>query len=98
MWFGAYPGGYVILHPYGFRYGPIGLWQAQHGRARVSGLWTNWPTMEDVAGYGPVASVLGQSVDGGSRGIPLADVDLEELWSAALETAVLINQTGPGGG
>jgi len=87
IWCGNYPGGYMILHPHGLRYAPIGLWQTRHGEARVSGLWTQWPTMESVEGYEPVATVLRQSVDGGSRGVPLREIDLDALWIAALETA-----------
>jgi len=43
--------------------------------------------MESVEGYEPVATVLRQSVDGGSRGVPLREIDLDALWIAALETA-----------
>ena len=52
--------------------------------------------MRSVDGYEPVATVLGQSVDGGSRGVPLSELDLDELWDAALETAVRINPTETG--
>jgi hypothetical protein len=61
----------------------------------VSGLWTNWPAVDAHPGYQPVADVLGQSVDGGTTGVLLADLDIDELWAAAVRSALLVNAESP---
>jgi hypothetical protein len=91
IWFGLSPGGFLILHPHGLRFGPIGLWRNSSGRAMVTGLWNNWQSVQGHSGYQPVAKVLQQSVTGPASGVLLADLNIDELWTASIESALLVN-------
>lgn len=92
LWFGSYPGGGVFFHPHGVEKAPFQLWVNVKGLAMVYGNWMQYSTIQGHDGFAPVAAVLDQDHRDGQKGVPLANVDVDALWRAALEAAVLINE------
>ena len=92
LWFGSYPGGGVFFHPHGSERGPFQLWVSSDGAVMLYGNWMQYPTIQGHEEFAPVAAVLDQDHRGGQKGVPLANVDIDALWQAALEASVLINE------
>ncbi len=91
FWFGARPGGGVQPHPHGLRFPPVQLWVNSAGRATVNGTWNLFSSVAGHGGFRHVASILGQSETGPASSVPLANLDLDELWTAMVATAREIN-------
>lgn len=90
--YGVKPGGAVYLHPYGLRYSPFQLWVNSRGDLVVFGNWGHYAVKANHHGFAPLAEVLGQDHTGSARSVRLADLDLDELWQAALACAEAINE------
>ncbi len=91
FWFGTSPGGGVQPHPHGLRFPPVQLWVNSAGRATVNGAWNLFSSVAGHGGFRHVASILGQSETGPASSVPLANLDLDELWTAMVATAREIN-------
>jgi hypothetical protein len=87
IWWGRRPIGYVILHPIAAQYGTLGLWINNNGQVQVRGLWTHWPNIKNHPAYEDVAAAFGLSAAGPAASAPLAQFDVDDLWSAALASA-----------
>lgn len=88
-WFGKYPGGWVYLHPKGASSAPLALWANKAGVLLAYGTWSTYTSVPAEV-FAPVAAVLGQSVSGPAKGVPLASVDPGVLWSAMVEVVELL--------
>ena len=95
VWFGIYPNGSVFLHPHGYRYPPFAISVNGQGRATVYGLWSWFPSATGRPGWRHIAEALGQSDLTKSPGFALADLDLDQVWKAALLTAREVNEFQP---
>jgi hypothetical protein len=91
LWFGSYPGGGVFFHPRGVERAPFQLWVSSKGQVMIYGNWAQYPTIQAHEGFAAIAAVLGQDHRGRQKGVALAEVDVDKLWQAALESATLIN-------
>ena len=84
---GKRPLGYIALHPLADQHATIGLCFNSKGQVRVSGMWRMWTDTQNHPAYRDVADVLGLSHEGPSSTVPLADCDLDQLWSGAVASA-----------
>lgn len=99
FWFGARPRGAIQPHPHGLRFPPVQLWVNSAGRATVIGAWKLFPAVAGHSGFRHVAVVLGHSESGPATSVPLAEIDIDELWPAMVATAREVNGgvSPPGG-
>ena len=94
LWFGTAPGGGINLHPYGLAYAPLQLW-IRSSDLMGYGLWTNNTATKHHDGFTDLARLLGQDHHTSSRGFPLADHNLDQLWHAVTRCAEQINTPTP---
>ncbi len=92
VWYGARPGGGVFLHPYGLRYAPTQLWVNKAGRLMLYGNWSIYSGVAGHDGFAGLAALLGQDHRGGYRGVPADSLDIDAVWTEALNCAVAVNQ------
>lgn len=92
FWFGSKPGGGIFVHITGQRYAAIQLWSNRAGELRIFGNWRSWPNLRNDERFADLARLLGQTHEGGSRGRPASTLDLDELWTVALECDLAINR------
>lgn len=91
LWFGQRPGGGIYLNAYGLHFQPAYLTVNQNKRLMVGGTWKSYADIAHHGAYAPLAALMGQSHLVGSKSIPVASIDFEELWSALLTCALAIN-------
>ena len=91
LWFGTKPGGGIFVHISGQRYAPFQLWSNSAGELRIFGNWRSWPKLQNDERFAELAKLLGQSHEGGSKGFPASQLDLDEFWTVAEDCDRAIN-------
>jgi hypothetical protein len=80
-----------FFNPCGLRYAPFQLWVNSAGHLMVFGNWGQYGAVAHHPGFAQLAELLGQDHQGGSRGVRVTSLDLDQLWTTALECASVIN-------
>lgn len=91
LWFGMRPKGSIFFHIHRARYAPFYLWINSSNRLRIFGTWRQWQALYGDQGFDQLATVLGQSVNDGSKGVPVNELDIEEFWRTAVDCDSRIN-------
>ncbi len=86
LWFGRKPGGQVNLHPHELHEGPSSL-AIKDGEVIVRGHWTFWSTTYRNDAFAPLADLLGQSIEGPARWVPLRTIDPGQFLQVSLDVA-----------
>jgi hypothetical protein len=84
VWYGSRPGGALFLSPFGREYSPIQLWVKKTGQLMCYGNWSQFSAVRHHHGFRELAAMLGQDHHSGQRGVAVATLDQERLWSAVL--------------
>lgn len=92
VWFGSKPGGGVFFHPHGLRYAPFQLWVNSAGHLMIFGNWGQYGEVANHVGFAPLAELLRQDHLGGSKSVRVASLDLDKLWTTALDCATAVNE------
>ena len=91
LWFGNRPSGGIFFYPYGLRYSPIQLWINKSGTLMAYGNWNQYVAIRSHPGFSALARLVGQDHTGKSQGFAIAELDLDEFWTAVLDCARGIN-------
>jgi hypothetical protein len=91
IWFGKKPLGGIFFHPHGYRYAPFQLWKNSAGQLTVFSNKRIWTSISDHPGFQPLAEFFGQDMADRAKTVPVATLDPDAFWAAALETDRLIN-------
>ncbi len=71
---------------------PLYVWINSRGQPLVYGAWNQFMATTHHDGFEPLARLLGQDHHGNARGVPLGELDVEDLWRATVESAIAINE------
>jgi hypothetical protein len=88
--FGQQPSGGVFLHPLGLRYAPMSLHIDDIGFTG-RGTWNRYPEIKKHVAFSDFADFVGLNHLGPASAFPIAEFDVEQLWSITLECAHRIN-------
>ena len=91
LWFGARPKGSIFFHPHKTRFAPFYLWINSNGRLTVFGAWRQWQSLRNDDRFRELAELLGQDVSGGSKGVFVSELDVNEFWTVASACDLAIN-------
>lgn len=92
LWFGISPNGGIYFCLYGLRFAPFQIWVNKAGQLMATCTWKNYPTLTGHPGFAELAAMLNQDHYGGAKAVPVASLDVDEFWAAALRAGVVINE------
>lgn|GEM_PF-814580 len=91
LWLGAKPKGGIFVHIHGERYAAFQLNIGASGRLVLSGNWGWWPSLKDGTGFADLAKFLNQNHLESRRRVPVAELNIDQLWKTASDCDRLIN-------
>lgn len=92
LWFGVVPGGGIYIYPHGLSESPLWLSINKDDRLMMSGSWNWFENVRNHPGFEPLAQFLGLDHMAPTKGLPVADFDLDGLWTAIVQTSLAINE------
>ena len=90
LFFGAHPGGWMFVYPFGRRHPPF-KFAIRQGQLMISGCWTTFPKVKGHPGFAPLAAMLELDEKGPASDVPVVGLDADEVWEVGERVSQAIN-------
>ena len=90
LYFGKRPGGAMFVYPFGRRHPPFKFF-VREGSLMIAGCWRGFPKVTGHPGFAELASMLDLDENGPASAVPVAGLDVDEVWEVGETVSRAIN-------